>query len=332
MLFKLLCIMNVVIKDPKLSMKRKHKQIDSYFMKKVSCTLSNKDFTKQAIPAVELTLSDDNTEKDTAAQSHSSCDGITNDLGVTLKNKTNLKPEEIYTFLTSEVDVPILPTIRQNNRKFLKSWLKDPRFSGWLVYSQEDGGGGLCKYCATLKPKVSQGFVNVFVHKVCNNYKKFVECALKHRESRYHIDTVESGKQLIKSIRSERNIKTQLSSAYASTMEQNRQILTSIVKTVLLCAETNISLRGKTLTSGNFVRLLNFRIDAGDQFLQNHFDSMAGNAKYTSGQIQNEIINHAKNILIEQVVHEANDSYISIIADETTDVSQKNNWQWFLDT
>ena len=41
---------------------------------------------------------------------------------------------------------------------------------------------------------------------------------------------------------------------------------------------------------GNFVALLNFRIEAGDTVLQEHLSTTAQNATYTSNTIQNQII------------------------------------------
>ena len=55
--------------------------------------------------------------------------------------------------------------------------------------------------------------------------------------------------------------------------------MTSIVKTVLFCASNNIPLHGHSAEKGNFMKLLQFRMDAGDEALKKHFAQMAGNAK-----------------------------------------------------
>ena len=99
--------------------------------------------------------------------------------------------------------------------------------------------------------------------------------------------------------------------------------MTSIVKTVLFCASNNIPLRGHSADKGNFMKLLQFRMDAGDEALKKHFTQMAGNAKYTSPTIQNQILGIASTMVVEEIVAEANESFISVAADESCDISGK---------
>ena len=57
--------------------------------------------------------------------------GKTIDLGYVLEIHSQITDAERYRLLTSEGprNVLLLDTIRQNRRKFLKSWLQDDRFS-----------------------------------------------------------------------------------------------------------------------------------------------------------------------------------------------------------
>lgn len=70
--------------------------------------------------------------------------------------------------------------------------------------------------------------------------------------------------------------------------------------------------------------LIDLRIESGDERLKNHMETGNKNAKYTSWQIQNEIINFCgetiKNMVVEDVKKAA--AY-SIMADETGDVAGK---------
>ena len=70
------------------------------------------------------------------------------------------------------------------------------------------------------------------------------------------------------------------------------------------------------------MKLLQFHIDAGDEELK-HFARMAGNAKYTSPMFQNEILAIASNMIVQEIVTEANKSFVSVIADESCDISGK---------
>ena len=79
-----------------------------------------------------------------------------------------------------------------------------------------------------------------------------------------------------------------------------------------------------TLNHGNFTALLNFRIDAGDKILEEHLQTAAQNATYTSNTIQNQIIKVLSDQVrgcIIQKVKEA--KWYTLIADEVTDVSNK---------
>ena len=71
------------------------------------------------------------------------------------------------------------------------------------------------------------------------------------------------------------------------------------------------------------MKLLQFRIDAGDEALKKDLAQMAGNAKYISPTIQNEILRIASTMVVEEFVAEANESFISVVADESCDISGK---------
>ena len=71
------------------------------------------------------------------------------------------------------------------------------------------------------------------------------------------------------------------------------------------------------------MKLLQFRMDVGDEALKKHFAEMAGNAKYTSPTIQNEILGIASTMAVKELVAEANESFISVAADESCDISGK---------
>ena len=104
---------------------------------------------------------------------------------------------------------------------------------------------------------------------------------------------------------------------------ENKKNLTSIVKTILFCASNNIPLRGHSTDKGNSMKLLQFRKDTGDEALKKHIAQMAGNAKYTSPTIQNEILGTASTMVVEELVAEANESFISVVANESCDISGK---------
>ena len=72
------------------------------------------------------------------------------------------------------------------------------------------------------------------------------------------------------------------------------------MKTVVLFGRQNIAFRGhredakhiadKSINSGNFQALLEFRVDSGVEVLRQHFETAPKNATYRWKTIQNEII------------------------------------------
>ena len=111
-------------------------------------------------------------------------------------------------------------------------------------------------------------------------------------------------------------------------------MLSSIIKTIVLCGKQNIAIRGHRDDSqhlldpknnpGNFQMLLEFRVDSGDEILSDHFKKCKRNASYRSKTIQNEIISicgsHIQEILINEI---EKSGFFSILADEAIDQSNK---------
>ena len=155
------------------------------------------------------------------------------------------------------------------------------------------------------------------------DFKKFIVKAVDHRDVGYHKEATTAAKNFVKSMESGQNVCASLETAYAAQMRENRDIITYIVKTVIFCAANNIPLRGHSEDKGNFMKLLQFRIDTGDKELKKHFARMAGNTKYTSPIFQNEILAIANNMIVQEIVTEDNKSFVSVIADELCDISGK---------
>ena len=85
-------------------------------------------------------------------------------------------------------------------------------------------------------------------------------------------------------------VNEQLDTLLRKQIETNRNILSSLFKTVILCGRNNIALRGHrddgattSNTKGNFKSLLHFRVDSGDETLHQHLSNAPQNATYTVG-------------------------------------------------
>ncbi|XP_065650443.1 52 kDa repressor of the inhibitor of the protein kinase-like [Hydra vulgaris] len=118
-------------------------------------------------------------------------------------------------------------------------------------------------------------------------------------------------------------------------IEENKKKLASIVKTIIFLGRNDMSLRGhrddrkyqgeigessKISGLGNFIELLNFRVDAGDSILKEHLLSAPKNSTYISKTIQNELIECCGNAIEEILINDIKKSkYFSIMADEASD-------------
>ena len=124
-------------------------------------------------------------------------------------------------------------------------------------------------------------------------------------------------------------IDKQLNQIAQRQIQQNREKMRSIIKTVVFCGH-NV-LRGarddnpddETL-QGNFQALLAFRVDSGDKTLQEHFENAPRNGTYHSKTIQNEIINTVGSYITSKISAEIRESKLfSVVSDEAADISNK---------
>lgn len=166
------------------------------------------------------------------------------------------------------------------------------------MYS-ESTDGGYCKYCllfGTYGPLDLR--LGVLVSKPLVNFKKASEKLEKHFKFQFHKFAVESAMSFQANTAP---IDQQLNTIHQKRIAENRSKLRSIVETVIFCGRQGIALCGhrdyRTVVNedpdhnhGNFWALLNFRISAGDNILEQHLKNTPGNASYTSKTVQNQLI------------------------------------------
>ncbi|KAG8171727.1 hypothetical protein JTE90_022423 [Oedothorax gibbosus] len=187
--------------------------------------------------------------------------------------------------------------------------------------------------------------LKTFVKEPLSKYKKATEELKYHESTQYHQFSVEKALNFKDTFNSapgssKQHISYMLDKKKAAVVEHNRKRLKPIVKTILFCARNNLPLRGHRDDGkmnnedcldhalkgkqGVFRSLLAFRIDAGDNDLKSHLSTCNDNASYISKSIQNDIIECIGVNLRSQIVENVKESkFFSIICDETTDVSRK---------
>ena len=151
----------------------------------------------------------------------------------------------------------------------------------------------------------------------------------EHEKLRYHIDAMVAYENFLSTSQNpEKNIQAQIESERRNTITRNREIIKSVVKCVHFCGKQCITLRGHRDDSsadegsnkGNFLALLEFRIDAGDEPLKKHHETCHANARYSSKTIQNQIIILIGDYIRESIVQEIKEAkFFSVLCDEVTD-------------
>ncbi|GBM46638.1 Zinc finger MYM-type protein 1 [Araneus ventricosus] len=117
-------------------------------------------------------------------------------------------------------------------------------------------------------------------------------------------------------------------------IEKNRKRLIPIIQTIRFCRRQQISVRGHReggrigqeepeKNDGNFRSLLRYRANSGDNDLKDQLMNSGGRSMYTSSFILNELINTFGHLIQSQIVRNVRKSiFYSVLADETTDISQ----------
>lgn len=130
-------------------------------------------------------------------------------------------------------------------------------------------------------------------------------------------------------------VNTLLESEAHQIIERNRKVIESLLKIVILCGKQGIAFRGHRDDNvnwvvgedhgneGNFIEIVRFRAET-DPILANHLVSSPRNAKYTSKNIQNELIGVVGQMIQKEIIDEVKRaSFYSVIADEVTDAANK---------
>ncbi|CAC5412467.1 unnamed protein product [Mytilus coruscus] len=112
-----------------------------------------------------------------------------------------------------------------------------------------------------------------------------------------------------------------LSTKQKEDIERNRHILSQIIDVLILCGRQNIAIRGHTPEKSNFMAILRHTAKQ-DEILKSHLDNQFANVKYTSPDIQNEILKICGEIVRNRIVCDCNKAnFFALIGDEATDVS-----------
>ena len=206
------------------------------------------------------------------------------------------------------------------------------------MYSKQDNGG-YCLPCALFARSGYHGSSpGVLVSRPLTVFNKALEMLRKHADKDHHKLAIVKADEFKKTMTNQQpSIVSRLSQALAERIDISRQKLASIISTVVLCDRQNFALRGHRDNAtdlekdvlgsdnhGNFLALLNFRIEAGDTVLGDHLSTSARNATYISNTVQNQIIHVLSNQVKQTIIQRVQAAkWYTVIADEVTDASNK---------
>ena len=245
------------------------------------------------------------------------------------------KPEETYEYpITMEGSGLGKP---KRKKRFVKNWLKQ---YNWLAYSKLYDGA-FCIPCVFFGH--SHGHNG---EKLCNLYSQPLtfwtsastklanhNCPKPSGGSLHGEAVLRMTSFLMVKRGRAQAINVELDNRRKLQIQKNRSKLSSIAKSVAFCGKQTIALRGHrddetvkdtSWNMGNFQELLNFRVDSGDEILEEHFRTAPKNATYKSKTTQNELIECFGNQITDRIISEVKKGGIfSIIADETPDIAKR---------
>lgn len=118
------------------------------------------------------------------------------------------------------------------------------------------------------------------------------------------------------------SIASSLSKAHHESIAKNRHVISKVIEVILLCSRQNIPLIGHKEDHSNYHAILHTKAKT-DAILAEHL-AFSTDVKYTSPEIQNEIINIcAKHVLNKLISSYSKAPLFAILADETQDKSIK---------
>ena len=181
-------------------------------------------------------------------------------------------------------------------------------------------------------PKVQLG---TLVNRPLIDFKRATEKLADHFfTKKFHKEALEAAESFTMVMKNPGSaVDHRLSSERSRLAAENRLKLMSIAETVIFCGRQGIAFRGHRddmpsvrddphANHGNFLALLQFRVNSGDRVLKEHLENAAGNALYTSKTVQNEMITICGDIIRSKLVKTIQNAvFFSVIADEATDIA-----------
>lgn len=210
-------------------------------------------------------------------------------------------------------------------RSFHKEWYKQ---YDWLEYSPT-ADAAFCFPCRMFKgnEKNCGQIDTTFFEKGFSAWYRAGEAFKKHQTSKYHLNSSTALHSYLHNI----PISSKIDELHAYQTSQkeierqnNRQTMNRLIDIVICLVKGGRPFRGhdeksQSVNRGLFKELVNL-ISKYDTVLKKHLTEGPKHALYTSNRIQNDLILSIHNVILQTIKFNVQDSFISILADETSDV------------
>lgn len=155
-----------------------------------------------------------------------------------------------------------------------------------------------------------------------------------HTKSDRHKQAMIAWRDYQRAVKTNATLANVLNKEHTKQVKENREYIKTIGEVLLLTARQNITQRGhdeseESINKGNFREILD--TIAHHDALVKHRLTTIHNAKYTSKTIQNEVLDCLAEMVRSEITEEVkNSEFFSVMADETKDVSKKEQISFVL--
>lgn len=200
----------------------------------------------------------------------------------------------------------------KTNLKYNPDWKAKWR---WMEYDEHENGM-FCTFCKKYgKPPVVA--CGAWTTRPINNWVKATELLNKHEKSDWHLASVEA-QVLAESAKRRGDVVERMLAATEVERKRNRELMKKLTRSLYFLVKHRIP---HTTT---FEDLILLQIDNGSEQLEAHQRTCPSNATYVSKATTTELLSSISHCIEEALLARLKSSqFISIMADESTDVSSK---------
>ena len=185
----------------------------------------------------------------------------------------------------------------------------------WMEYDEHEDGM-FCTFCKKYgkPPVVARG---AWTSRPVHNWVKATELLKKHEQSDWHLASVEA-QALAESAKRKGDIVERMLAATEAERRKNRELIKMLTRSLYFLVKHRMP---HTTT---FEDLIMLQIDNGSEQLETHKRTCPSNATYVSKATTTELLSSISHCIEEGLLtHLKSSQFISIMADESTDISSK---------